>query len=136
MKQLSFIICSAFLAACASPEARPTVAGPARYATPDEAARLHVQAAANFQRERERQGMQVVTSDDRARQRRVTAQPVSMQASAPPPVLEGPKTIYETVYEAPAPRRKVSPAEARYAMQIGKSPFDLTPGERAVAAGY
>ena len=80
--------------------------------------------------------MQVVTSEGRDRQRRVTSQPVSMQAAALPPVLEGPKTIYETVYLTPPPRRKVTPAEARYAMQIGKSPFDLTPGERAVAAGY
>jgi hypothetical protein len=53
---------------------------------------------------------------------------VTLQASALPPVLEGPA-------EQPLPRRKISPAEARYAMQIGKSPFELTPGERAVAVG-
>jgi hypothetical protein len=51
-----------------------------------------------------------------------------VQASALPPVFEGPAD--ETLT-----RRKISPAEARYAMQIGKSPFELTPGERAVALG-
>lgn len=35
-----------------------------------------------------------------------------------------------------APRRRWSMAEARYAMDIGKSPADLTPGERAVARSY
>jgi hypothetical protein len=119
------IIC-AFLAGCAS-ESAPVVAGPARYASPDEAARLHAQAAANFQRERERQGM-VARRTEPSSQPRGTAAPVMVQASALPPVLEGPS-------EQPGPRRKVSAAEARYAMLIGKSPFDLTPGERAVAVG-
>jgi hypothetical protein len=120
VRQASFLILCAFLAACAS-EPRPTVAGPVRYANPDEAARLHAQAAVNFQRERERQGMVAERRNQRP------SQPVTLQASALAPVMEGPQ-------EMPPPRRKVSAAEAHYAMQIGKSPFDLTPGERAVAA--
>jgi hypothetical protein len=118
VKHAGFLIAALFLVACAS-EPRPTVAGPARYANPDEAARLHSQAAANFQRERERQGM---IADRRSAQ---PAQPVTLQASALPPVMEG-----------PPPRRRVSAAEAHYAMQIGKSPYELTPGERAIAVGY
>ena len=92
----------------------------------EEAARLHAQAAANFARERERQGM--VADRDPSSQPRGTRDRVTVRASALPPVLEGPS-------EQPLPRRKVSPAEARYAMQIGKSPFELTAGERAVAVG-
>jgi hypothetical protein len=112
-----------FLAACASERrsmvAQPAVARPARFASAEEAARLHAEAAANFQRERERQGM---VAGSRIPNR------VTVQAVVLPPVLEGPS-------EQPRPRRKISQAEARYAMQIGKSPFELTPGERAVAAG-
>ena len=102
------------------------VAGPARYVDGEEAARLHAQAAANFARERERQGM--VAGLAPASQPRGTSGRVTAQASAVPPVLEGPAA-------QSLPRRKVSPAEARYAMEIGKSPFELTPGERAVAVG-
>lgn len=125
MKHLGFIICTVFFAACAS-EPQPTVAVPARYASPDEAARLHAQAAVNFQRERERQGMVAETRIEQRRQPRVDRVPVAMQASAAPAVYEGPRE---------KPRQKVSAAEARYAMIIGKDPRDLTPFERAVALG-
>jgi hypothetical protein len=109
VRQASFVILCAFLAGCAS-EPRSTVTEPARYASADEAARLHAQAAANFQRERERH--EVLAGG-------------KMEPSLPP-VFEGPP-------DGTRPRRKISPAEARYAMQIGKDPFELTPGERAVA---
>jgi hypothetical protein len=122
VRQASLVIFCALLAGCAS-EPRRTVTEPARYASADEAARLHAQAAANFHRERERQEVLAGRKMERG-----TPGPVTVQASALPPVFEGPS-------DEALPRRKISPAEARYAMQIGKSPFELTPGERAVALG-
>lgn len=101
-----------------------TVAGPARYATPEEAARLREQALVNFQREKERQGMLATRGGDPAPQLRETRQPAFIPMDTAEPEA------------SPSPtRRSVSAAEARYAMQIGKSPFELTAAERAVARG-
>ena len=124
VRQASLILCTIFLAACAS-EPPPTAPGPARYASADEAARLHAQAAVNFQRERERQGMAAVQPS----QPRVDRKPVAMQASAASPVYEGPRE------KARPTRQAISAAEARYAAIIGKDPRNLSPYERAVALG-
>jgi hypothetical protein len=125
MKPAFLIVICAHLVGCAS-EPRATAPAPARYASAEEAARLHAQAAANFQKERELQGMLAGRNAEDVAPRGSAR--VTVQSSATPPVMEGPS-------EEPRPRRRITAAEARYAMLIGKSPHELTPGERAVAVG-
>ncbi len=124
MKRFLPVVGALFLGACASdpPVAENATPGESpRYATSEEILRLQKQARENFERERQQQG-------------------------GLPPVGEGPST---RVAEAPRPQsttriaaqvtspgsshRLWSLAEIRYAMQIGKSPADLTAGERAAA---
>jgi hypothetical protein len=113
VKHLLPIAGALVFAACAAPEPTARVSSP-RYATDEEIVKLQKEARANF--ERERQGTLPPVGSGPAQER------VAVRTTPPP------------APSAPAPtRRNWSIAEARYAMQIGKAPSDLTPGERAAA---
>jgi hypothetical protein len=118
MKRILPALSVLFFAACASapPAARNS---PPRYATPEEIARLQLEARANFQRERQQRGMLAeIGSGPEIR------------------ISESPRLVSARVASPKTARRGWSAAEARYALEVGKAPSDLTAGERAVARGY
>lgn len=119
MKRLLSLAGTLFLAACAS---TPPVAqnSPPRYANPEEIEKLQREARANFERLRQEQGTPSPVASGPARWASESRGPAPSRATAP---------------SAPARRKSFSQAEARYALMIGKSPSDLTAGERAVARG-
>ena len=126
MKQIFFVAGALLFAACASDQpAAPTVSSAsARYATPDENAELQKQARANFERAREQHGM-LATIGSGPATTTVVAPPVETRRAAP---------VISVASSSSKPVRRNWPvSEARYAMEIGKSPADLTAGERAAA---
>jgi hypothetical protein len=118
MKRLLSLASTLFLVACASsPPAAQNA--PPRYANPEETERLHKEARANFERLRQEQGTLAP----------VASGPVLVATASRAPAARS------TPLPRPAQRKSFSQAEARYALMIGKSPWDLTAGERAVARG-
>lgn len=124
MKRLLPVALALLFAACASesPSTPAKPAAAAAYANPDESARLRNEARANFERLRQQHNPQ---------------SPLPAVGEGPQVVKSEPSRTVLVAQSVPssAPRRHWSLAEARYALQIGKSPADLTPGERAVARG-
>jgi hypothetical protein len=117
MKRLLSLASTLFFVACASspPAAQNS---PPRYANPDEIERLQKEARANFERLRQDQG---------------TLAPVASGPALLAAVSREPAASRSMPTSRPAQRKSFSQAEARYALTIGKSPSDLTAGERAVA---
>lgn len=109
MKRMLPVVGVLALVACSSKPAA-VQSGPARYADASEVARLQAQARANFEKEKQRQGS------------------VATAGSAAAPAWQPTRTA-----SAGSSRRGWSAAESRYAMQIGKSPGELTSAERAAA---
>jgi hypothetical protein len=115
MKRILPVAIALLFAACASTPPEATNSAP-RYATPEEIERLQKEARANLQREREQQGVLATIGSGPAVASSETPRSAPARTTPPSP-----------------PSRSWSVAEARYAMQIGKAPADLTAGERAAA---
>jgi hypothetical protein len=115
MKSFLLVSLAVIFAGCAS-ESPTAIHTPARYAAPDESARLRDQARANFERERERQGMGAAVAGGPTRSG-----------------SEGQRTTTVSIARSKPARTRWSAAEVRYAFAIGKTPSELTAGERAAA---
>jgi hypothetical protein len=116
MKYALLIVSGLLFASCASTPPPTVRSEPARYATPEESARLQSEARAKFERQRQQEGGLLAIGSGPAGTR------VEAPRSAPP----------QAVVARPA-HHPWSLVEARYALQIGKTPAELTPGERAAA---